>query len=47
MYSLENLKIYDPAGKLLGELDAGNEIKLKGGIYFVSAKGKVYKVVIR
>ncbi|MDT7903776.1 MAG: S8 family serine peptidase [Candidatus Caldipriscus sp.] len=47
LYSLENLKIYDPAGKLLGELDAGKEIKLKGGIYFVSAKGKVYKVVIR
>ncbi|MFZ8834468.1 MAG: sialidase family protein [Candidatus Caldipriscus sp.] len=36
--------IYDVSGRLLGR---GGRVVLKGGIYFVEARGKLYKVVIR
>jgi hypothetical protein len=36
--------IYDVSGRLVGR---GGRVSLKGGIYFVEAGGKLYKVVIR
>jgi len=36
--------IYDVSVRLVGR---GGRVVLKGGIYFVEARGKLYKVVIR
>ncbi len=42
-----NLRVYDLSGRLVSELSDGGQVHLNRGVYFVSAKGKTRKVVVR